>query len=111
MALLLGIDVGTTSVKVGVFNTQGQCLGIVRQDYSLQVPAVDQVELDAEIYWETTCVAIQQLLTSHQIVEKRSLRSASQAKARRLSRWIMPEIPFITPLYGWIIGPAARPNP
>ena len=62
MTLLLGIDIGTTSVKAGVFDAEGKCLDIVRQDYALQTPEVDYVELDAEIYWQATCKVVSDVL-------------------------------------------------
>lgn len=62
MTLLLGIDIGTTSVKAGVFDAEGRCLGIVRRDYVLQTPEVDYVELDAENYWQATCMVVREVL-------------------------------------------------
>jgi sugar (pentulose or hexulose) kinase len=63
MVLLLGLDIGTTSVKAGLFDLSGQCRGFARKDYKLQTPNVDYVELDAEIYWSATCHVIQQVLS------------------------------------------------
>ncbi len=48
MDLLLGIDIGTTSVKAGVFSVAGECLAVAHQDYALNTPAVDQVEIDED---------------------------------------------------------------
>jgi len=70
MPLLLGIDIGTTSVKAGVFDVEGQCLGISRQNYTLQTTVVDHVELDAETYWDATCAVVQQVLMSNDIAGK-----------------------------------------
>ena len=70
MAYLLGIDVGTTSVKAGVFDTQGNSCGIVRRDYQLKTPAIDYVELDAETYWEGVCSVVRQVLVENGISGK-----------------------------------------
>ncbi len=64
MPFFLGLDIGTTSVKAGVFDTEGECLGIAREDYALQTPVIDHVELDAETYWAATCTAVQRALGS-----------------------------------------------
>jgi sugar (pentulose or hexulose) kinase len=53
--LFIGIDIGTTSVKAGVFDIRGTCLGNAGSDYALQTPLVNHVELDAEIYWQAVC--------------------------------------------------------
>jgi xylulokinase len=54
MPLYLGIDVGTTSVKAGVFNHLGHTLALARRDYSLDTPSVDLVQLEADLYWQAT---------------------------------------------------------
>jgi len=70
MNLLLGIDIGTTSVKAGIFNTAGKCLGVSYQDYQLNTPAVDQVEIDAEIYWNSLISAVGQVIQNKGVVVK-----------------------------------------
>ncbi len=59
MELLLGIDAGTTSIKAGLFTPDGQCLAVVRQEYSLSTPQASWAELDPKIYWQA-CVATTQ---------------------------------------------------
>lgn len=46
----LGIDIGTTAVKAAIFDSQGTMLGSGLAEYTLETPAPDIVELDAEIY-------------------------------------------------------------
>jgi len=48
---LLTIDVGTTSVKVGIFGTDGQVRKIATQEYALSTPSSDRIELAVNIYW------------------------------------------------------------
>lgn len=62
MDFLLAIDIGTTTVKAGVFSVDGKCIGIAHQGYDLDTPAVDQVEIDAEIYWEATINVVRKAL-------------------------------------------------
>jgi xylulokinase len=55
MSYFLGIDAGTTSLKAGLFDPTGHLLALERKEYALETPAPAQVELDAEIYWQTCC--------------------------------------------------------
>jgi sugar (pentulose or hexulose) kinase len=62
MPLYLGIDVGTTSVKAGVFDHLGHTLALARRDYTLDTPSVDHVELDADLYWQATLEVVRRCL-------------------------------------------------
>lgn len=64
MPLYLGIDVGTTSVKAGVFDHRGRNLALARQDFTLETPAVDHVQLEAEIYWQASTEVVRRCLAS-----------------------------------------------
>ena len=58
MAVLLGIDAGTTSVKACAFGPDGHVFGIAREEYRLQTPAPDRAELDPEVYWQACTRAV-----------------------------------------------------
>jgi xylulokinase len=62
MTLLLGLDVGTTSVKVGLFDETGRQLSAAGREYALDHPAPDRAELDAEFYWSATVSAVRGVL-------------------------------------------------
>ena len=51
MANLLGVDVGTTSAKMVLFDENGNVLKSVSKEYSLETKG-DTVELDPEKYWQ-----------------------------------------------------------
>ncbi|NCB53160.1 MAG: hypothetical protein EOM54_14990, partial [Clostridia bacterium] len=51
MKYLLGIDLGTTAVKVAVFDENGKKAGDSTQEYNLITPTPLIVEQDAEVYW------------------------------------------------------------
>lgn len=53
MQLLLGIDVGTTALKVALFDEKGYLLAVATQEYSLETPRTNYVEVEANIYWES----------------------------------------------------------
>ena len=62
MSLLIGLDIGTTAVKAGVFESTGRPLAVVGQDYRIRYPAPDRAEIDAEFYWTATAAAIRRAL-------------------------------------------------
>lgn len=62
MDLLLGIDIGTTSLKVGIFAPDGSCLGVERREYKLETPSAERAELDANLYWEACVQTVRKLL-------------------------------------------------
>lgn len=67
MSLLLGLDIGTTSVKAAVFDLAGRCLAIANQDYQLDTPAPGRVELDPERYWRAASEVVQQAVSSSNV--------------------------------------------
>lgn len=63
MKYYLGLDMGTTGVKAAVFDNSGNMLGSGLTEYTLETPAPDIVELDAEIYWQSAKSAITEAVT------------------------------------------------
>ena len=55
---LLGIDVGTTSVKAVIFDEGGRRISKAVEEYSLETPKPDFVELDPEVYWRSCVNAV-----------------------------------------------------
>ena len=51
MKFVLSLDIGTTSVKAGLFNSAGACCGTALEEYRLLTPTPDQAELAVETYW------------------------------------------------------------
>ena len=64
MSLLIGLDIGTTSVKAGVFDPSGRQLAGAVQEYRIDHPAPDRAEIDAATYWDATTVAVRRVLGS-----------------------------------------------
>ena len=62
MEHILSIDVGTTSIKVGIFGIDGRLKAISTQEYSLLTPSSNMVELPADIYWEALKKGIREVL-------------------------------------------------
>ena len=51
MRLLIGLDLGTTALKIALFDEKGAMLGVSTQEYPLNTPKVIFVEVEAETYW------------------------------------------------------------
>ena len=64
MKAYLGIDIGTTAVKAALFDKQGAMLGSGLAEYTLETPAPDIVELDAEVYVDAVRDAVANALAS-----------------------------------------------
>ena len=59
---LIGLDAGTTSIKGLLTSVDGSSQTVVQKEYSLEYREGEIVELNPEIYWETTLFIINQLL-------------------------------------------------
>ncbi|MHB8323944.1 MAG: xylulokinase [Candidatus Dormibacteria bacterium] len=62
MGLLLGIDAGTTSLKVGLFDHTGAELATAVGEYSLRTPEPARAELDPELYWDSLVAGVRRAL-------------------------------------------------
>jgi xylulokinase len=62
MNYLIALDIGTTSVKAGIFNSDGVSLAIALEEYQLITPTTDQAELDPLTYWTASCKTIRSVL-------------------------------------------------
>jgi xylulokinase len=62
VTLLLGLDVGTTSVKAGLFDVAGRQVAAAGREYRLAHPAPDRVEIDPEAWWVAAVAAVREAL-------------------------------------------------
>jgi xylulokinase len=62
MELLLSLDIGTTAVKGVLFDRTGRPLVTEIEEYTLDKPAPDIVELDCQRYWQAACAVVRRLL-------------------------------------------------
>lgn len=63
MSLLIGLDIGTTSVKAGIFEASGRQVAAAGQDYRIDHPAPDRAEIDAETYWVAAVATVRRALS------------------------------------------------
>lgn len=52
MQLLIGLDIGTTALKIALFDNKGQQLATATREYALLTPQVNYVEETPEVYWQ-----------------------------------------------------------
>jgi xylulokinase len=62
MSCLLGIDLGTSSVKVAAFGVEGALKGIGVAEYPILTPRLEYAEQDPEQWWSATVMAVREAL-------------------------------------------------
>ncbi|MEZ4859715.1 MAG: FGGY-family carbohydrate kinase [Caldilineaceae bacterium] len=62
--LLIGIDIGTTSTKAVLFDSQGVLLAQAAQEYPTAYPHPNWAEQDPEDWWRATCAVLQQIFAA-----------------------------------------------
>lgn len=62
MEYILGIDLGTTTAKAGVFSVDGRVLSIVGKEYPTYYPRPGWVEQDPKDWWEYTRQVVNEAL-------------------------------------------------
>ena len=60
--LLVGLDLGTSAVKVGLFDATGRLLRLARREYPLYTPRPGWAEQEPQEWWEATCTALREAL-------------------------------------------------
>ena len=58
--LLAGVDVGTSGVKVGLFNPAGRLVGLGRASYGVESPHPGWAQTDPELWWQGFLDALRQ---------------------------------------------------
>jgi xylulokinase len=79
---LIGLDVGTTSVKGVIIDKDGHLYATAKEEYTLETPSEDICEMDSGIYWKCTQTVIQNLLKLSKLPAKSvaSLAFSSQGE-------------------------------
>ena len=60
--LLVGLDLGTSAVKVGLFDAEGNLLRRARRPYPLYTPSPGWAEQEPGEWWSATCEALREAL-------------------------------------------------
>jgi len=67
MKYLLGLDIGTSSVKGALFDATGTEISVALKEYDLEKSSAGIVELDPEIYWQSVKSIIRRILKDTKI--------------------------------------------
>lgn len=67
MSYLVGIDLGTSSVKTIIMDPDGKIIGFGQENYEVQTPSIGYAEQDIELLWEATARTIKLAITSGNI--------------------------------------------
>lgn len=62
MSYLMGIDLGTSSVKAVVMGLDGTIVGLGQEGYDVQTPAPGYAEQDIDLLWQATARVIRQAI-------------------------------------------------
>lgn len=76
-SLLVGLDVGTTSCKAGLFDERGQLLALASRSYPVSRPRPTFVEQDPDEYWHAAVACLRELLQSPQADARRIVALSS----------------------------------
>jgi D-xylulose kinase len=71
---ILSLDLGTTAIKVALFDTGGRLVGKSTQEYTLLTPSALSVELDVETYWQAFKNGVAEVLAATNVTP-RSIRA------------------------------------
>lgn len=62
MDAVLGVDVGTSSLKAGLLTLDGVPLGLARVEYALSTPEEDAMEQDPDAWWTALATVTRQVM-------------------------------------------------
>ena len=68
MSCFIGIDLGTQSVKVVMYDEAGHLLSWAQRDYPISTPQIGYAEQEPEEWWKLTFSALQEVI--HQTSER-----------------------------------------
>lgn len=70
MSFILSLDLGTTAIKVALFNNKGDIVALSRKEYSLLTPKPQYVELEVEKYWDAFKEGLNEVMKKVKIDKK-----------------------------------------
>ncbi len=74
--LLLGVDIGTTSLKIALFDADANLVGDATSEYPTYHPRLEEAEHDPDTWWRAFKKCLQTILSSRVVNSKRILALA-----------------------------------
>lgn len=93
MELLIGLDIGTTALKVACSDKKGTLLAVSTQEYDLITPQTNYVEEEPEVYWKAFLDGINDLKSQYPISKTDKIALAMSAQEKRSYSWTKPVNP------------------
>ena len=84
MNYLLGIDLGTTAIKVGLFSTNGEERAICTREYEMITPSTSIVEQNVEVYWQSLRTGVFEVLKKSEVHPQQILALSISAQSETL---------------------------
>ncbi len=78
MALLMGIDLGTTGVKTIVVNENGETVAFSSSSFFYDVPSLGYAEQDPEVWWKETVASVQKISKKINVNEIQAISYSGQ---------------------------------
>ena len=82
---IIGLDLGTTALKIGIFDQNGALVGVSTQEYQLITPQVNYVEEDLEVYWNAFRTGLNDLLVNNSLPPEDIVSLAISAQGETLA--------------------------
>lgn len=84
MKVLMGLDLGTTAMKIALFDERGNILAITTQEYDLLTPETNYVEEPPDVYWEAFRNGLADLKKQYKLAENEEIMMAMSAQGETL---------------------------
>lgn len=84
MRLLIGLDIGTTAMKVALYDDKGTLLAVSTQEYSLITPQINIVEETESVYWNAFKEGVEDIKAQYQIDDGAQIAMAISAQGETL---------------------------
>lgn len=65
MAVILGIDIGTSSTKAMLFDTSGEIIAVEAKGYDVDIPEKNYAEQSPDMWWDATKEILNRLKAKH----------------------------------------------
>lgn len=84
MRILMGLDLGTTAMKIALFDETGNILAVSTQEYDLLTPLTNYVEEAPEVYWNAFKMGLNDLKKQYKMAADTQIALAMSAQGETL---------------------------